>query len=362
VAFVALMGVALGRVAYVQGRDTDEAMELEFLVNAMGRDGPVRLNFEMVRATTPVGIRLRQVQQRMAELIALVHEAAQCVRMVAEHAAAGSSELLERTETTTSGLKDAATCLDQISVILQHSTEASEEAKALSASATDMADDGRRLVTDVVSAMQEIEASSRKIGDIIGVIDGIAFQTNILALNAAVEAARAGEQGRGFAVVASEVRSLAQRSAAAAREIKGLIAGSREVVERGAGLVSGAGERMQELVRTVGTVGNLFNSITADANDHANGLKMVTESVDVLGRSTQDNQKLARRTGTTAQVLQEQVARMNEVLQAFKIGSVQVSAAEELVRKLADAEVQDEASYERANAASAAEAPTVEFF
>jgi methyl-accepting chemotaxis protein len=361
VGFVAVMGATLSRVAWRQAREAEEARELEFLVNAMGRDGSIRLQLDVVRVSTPAAQRLRHVQQRMAEALGLVREAAQSVRLVSEHAAAGSTELMARTQATAGGLKDAATSLAQISVILHNSTEASVEAQGLSASATAMADEGGRMVADVVKAMQQIEGSSRRIGDIVGVIDGIAFQTNILALNAAVEAARAGEQGRGFAVVASEVRSLAQRSAAAAREIKGLIEDSRASVERGAGLVGGAGDRMQDLVQTVRHVGRLFDSITADASDHAQGLQMVTQSVDALGRTTEDNQALAERTGATAQVLQAQVQRLDQVLGVFSIGSAAAGEA-----SLAALALQLQAPAAAAGAqrgpAAAAAAPSVEFF
>jgi methyl-accepting chemotaxis protein len=342
IGFVAVMGVVLSYVAWRQGREAEESRELAFLVRAMGQDGPIRLRLDMVRSVTPAGQRLQLVQQRMAEAIGLVRDAAQSVRLASEHAAAGSAELMERTHTTAAGLKDAAMCLAQIGVIVSNSNQAADEAKGLSHQATTMADEGGRMVADVVESMQQIERSSKRIGDIVGVIDGIAFQTNILALNAAVEAARAGEQGRGFAVVAAEVRSLAQRSAAAAREIKGLIAASETTVAHGAGLVAGTGQRMQSLVQTVRHVGGLFDTITADASDHAQGLQMVTQSVDGLGTMTQDNTTLAERTGVTAQVLQQQVARLDEVLGGFNIGqapdsSVQQAALQALLSQAAAA-------------------------
>jgi len=364
VGLVAVMGVALSRVAWRQSREAEEARELEFLVNAMGRDGPIRLNLDVVRVATPAGLRLRQVQQRMAQAIGLVQVAARSVRLAAEHAAAGSVELNDRTRTTAAGLKDAATCLEQISVIVQNSNEASAEAKGLSHQATAMADEGGGMVADVVKSMQQIEGSSRRIGDIVGVIDGIAFQTNILALNAAVEAARAGEQGRGFAVVAAEVRSLAQRSAAAAREIKGLIAASQTTVAQGARLVGGTGERMQSLVQTVRHVGTLFDGITADASDHAQGLQMVTQSVDALGRMTQNNEALARRSGVTAQVLQDQVRRLDEVLGVFNIGDTAAldAALPDLAQLLADAEALADAETAGPSAAAGGKSTEIEFF
>ena len=320
IGFVAVMGVSMAHVAWRQGREAEEARELEFLVNAMGREGPIRLKLDLVRVNTPAGLRLRQMQQRMAEAIGQVRDATQSVRLVADHATANSAELMARTQATTYGLKEAANSLEQISLILGHSTEASAQAKTLAGSATDMANEGGRIAGDVVRAMQQIQASSGRIGDIVSVIDGIAFQTNILALNAAVEAARAGEQGRGFAVVAAEVRNLAQRSTAAAREIKGLIADSQDTVERGAALVGGTGERMQALADTVCRVGTLFDSITAASSDHAQGLQVVTDSVDALGCTTDSNQALAERGDVTARVLNAQVERLDEVLNVFQIG------------------------------------------
>jgi len=375
--FIAAMGLALSRIAWRQARDADEARELAFLVNAMGRDGPIRLNLDVVRVRTPAGLRLRQAQQRMAEAIGLVRQAERSVRAAADLAAHGSVELDDRTQTTAAGLRDAAMCLEQIGVIVRNSNEAADEAKQLSQQASDMADEGGRMVADVVHAMQAIATASRRIGDIVGVIDGIAFQTNLLALNAAVEAARAGEQGRGFAVVAGEVRGLAQRSAAAAREIRGLIAASHERVAEGAQLVDGTGERMRALVEAVRRVGTLFEAINADATDHAEGLRMVTGSVDELGRVTQHNQLLARRGGVTAQVLQEQLQRLDTVLDTFRIGGPPAGQADtdplpELAKRLAEAEAETRASLAAAATArppaatgQAAPAPAgggVEFF
>jgi methyl-accepting chemotaxis protein len=372
VIFVAVMGLTLARVAWSQARDASEARELEFLVKAMGLEGPIRLQLDVVRVSSTAAKRLRQVQQRMAQVIAQLREAAQSVRQAAERSAVDGGELMERTQTTAAGLKDAAMCLEQISVIVQGSNDAASQAKGLSHQATTMADEGGRMVADVVRSMQEIEVSSRRISDIVGVIDGIAFQTNILALNAAVEAARAGEQGRGFAVVAAEVRSLAQRSASAAREIKTLVAASQATVERGVSLVGGTGERMEGLVDTVRQVGKLFDDITADASNHAQGLQMVTQSVDSLGDMTQSNQALAERSAETAQALQAQLARLDEVLGVFKIGHLPAASATVAVSAPRAAPVPPAASAARsagsapssrqARAAGPARASEVEYF
>ena len=322
--FVVVQCVLLMRVAHSQRRERDEARELELLVKAMGLNGPIRLNLDVMRAVTPAGQRLRQVQRRMADAMREVREAGERIDAAARDVAQGNQDLLSRTEATASGLRDSAMCLEQIGIIVDHSNETSGEARALSETVSAVAERGGRMVSDVTRNMEDIQTASRRIADITGVIDGIAFQTNILALNAAVEAARAGEQGRGFAVVAGEVRNLAQRSAGAAREIKELVGSSTLTIEQGTQLVAGAGQTMSELVDAVRRVGTLFETITADTTDHREGLKSVSSSMDELGRLTGQNVDLSERTGQSVQDMQAQVERLGEVLAAFKIGDAQV--------------------------------------
>jgi len=319
-AFVVAQGGVLSAVAMRMQAESLVARELEFLVNAMGREGRIRLNLDVVRAETPLGQRLHHVQARMAEAIRAVQDASRQVDAAAQDVAEGSGALMSLTESTASGLKDSAMCLQQIGVIVQHSTEASGEARAMSVTAAGMADQGDQMVTGVVATMKEIEAASRRITDIIGVIDGIAFQTNILALNAAVEAARAGEQGRGFAVVASEVRSLAQRSATAAKEIKSLIGISSTTIETGTRLVGGAGKTMNQLVSSVRRVGELFESVTADTAEQMQGLQTVSASITELSGATEQNVGVAERASAAAAAMREQSARLAEVLNAFNLG------------------------------------------
>ncbi len=319
-AFVVVQASVLSAVAVVQNHEARSARELEFLVKTMGRDGKVLLNLDVIRAETPIGQRLQHVQQRMVTALRTVHAAAAEVDAAAKRVAGGSNALMTRTDATASGLRDAAMCLDQINVIVKHSTEASNEAKVMSDTAAGIADQGGRLVGDVVRTMKDIEASSNRISDIIAVIDGIAFQTNILALNAAVEAARAGEQGRGFAVVASEVRSLASRSAAAAKEIKGLIGASASTVESGTRQVGEAGQTMNELVGSVRRVGALFDAVTADTSDHMQSLNMVSQSMTELGEITRQNVSLAEETDSAAAALQALATNLTEVLNSFAFG------------------------------------------
>jgi methyl-accepting chemotaxis protein len=203
---------------------------------------------------------------------------------------------------------------------VQQSADAAREANQLAASAATVAERGGTVVAHVVSTMDEIQGASRRIADIIGTIDGIAFQTNILALNAAVEAARAGEQGRGFAVVASEVRSLAQRSASAAREIKSLIAASVEKIDSGSALVADAGQTMQEIVGSVRRVTAVIGAITATAGAQSQGIGEVNGAVAQLDRMTQQNASLVQQSAAAAESLKDQAQRLAEVVGRFELG------------------------------------------
>jgi methyl-accepting chemotaxis protein len=192
-------------------------------------------------------------------------------------------------------------------------------ARGLAGQATQFAQHGGKIVSEVVSTMQEINTRSHRIGDIIGTIDGIAFQTNILALNAAVEAARAGEQGRGFAVVASEVRSLAQRSALAAREIKALIGASVERVEAGVQQVGEAGSTMQDIVASVDRVSGIIGEISVAATQQSSGIGLVNGSVNDLDRMTQQNSSMVQESAAAAESLRQQAERLNELVAAFRL-------------------------------------------
>src|SRR5262249_29650469 len=232
--------------------------------------------------------------------------------------AAGNHDLSSRTEQTASNLQETAASMEELTGTVTHTADSARKANELASSATAAAARGGEVVGQGVSAMEEINASSRRIGDITGVIDGIAFQTNILALNAAVEAARAGEQGRGFAVVASEVRSLAQRSANAAREIKQLIAESVERVESGTRLVGEAGTSMSDIVTSVQHVSAIINEITHAAGEQSSGIGQVNVAVSELDRMTQQNAALVEESAAAAESLKEQARRLAEVVQVFR--------------------------------------------
>jgi len=304
-----------------------ERFEMAFLVRAMGQDGPIRLNMEAVRAESVIGQRVKQLQERMSHLLRQVHISTAGLTQASEVLNAGSAELMDRTERSATGLRDAAMCLEQITVIVQSSAQAAQAARALSTTASEQAEQGHATFTEVVAKMQEIDQAARRITEIISVIDGIAFQTNILALNAAVEAARAGEHGRGFAVVAAEVRRLAQGAAGAAKDIKQLIEHALETVACGRSLVDEAGQRIHATVQAVQEVGGVFATLSADTNEHADGIEAVTRSVKELDEETRHNVDVADRTGALAWALKAHAEGLAEVLECFKLGPAMPSPA-----------------------------------
>ncbi|HSV53510.1 MAG TPA: methyl-accepting chemotaxis protein, partial [Burkholderiaceae bacterium] len=232
----------------------------------------------------------------------------------------GNTDLSHRTEQTAANLQTTASSMEQLTGTVQQTSNSAHTANQLASSATEVASRGGKVVSEVVSTMDDINASSKKISDIIGVIDGIAFQTNILALNAAVEAARAGEQGRGFAVVASEVRSLAGRSAAAAKEIKELISASVDKVEGGTRLVAQAGQTMTEIVGSVQRVSDIIGEIRAATSEQSQGIAQVNTAVAQLDQMTQQNSALVEQSAAAADSLKDQAVRLAEAVQVFKLG------------------------------------------
>jgi methyl-accepting chemotaxis protein len=264
---------------------------------------------------------LATMNDSLGHMVAEVRMSTDSIATASAEIAQGNNDLAHRTEQTSSNLQATASSMDALTATVQHSTDNSRQASALAASASTVAQRGGSVVTQVVATMQEIDASSKKIADIIGVIDGIAFQTNILALNAAVEAARAGEQGRGFAVVASEVRSLAQRSAEAAKEIKGLIDTSVGKVESGTRLVTDAGATMDEIVQSVRRVADVIGEITAAATEQSSGIAGVNQAIGDLDQMTQQNAALVEESAAAAESLREQADRMKEAVSVFRVSS-----------------------------------------
>ncbi len=259
------------------------------------------------------------MNESLSRMVSQVRLSTDSIATASAEIAQGNNDLAQRTEQTSSNLQSTASSMGALTTTVQHSADNSRQAAELAGSASVVAQRGGTVVREVVSTMQEIDASSKKIADIISVIDGIAFQTNILALNAAVEAARAGEQGRGFAVVASEVRSLAGRSAEAAREIKALITTSVDKVESGTRLVSDAGKTMDDIVQSVRRVADVINEITAAANEQSAGIAGVNQAIGTLDQMTQQNAALVEESAAAAESLREQADRMKQAVAVFKV-------------------------------------------
>ena len=263
---------------------------------------------------------LGSMQGRLHDLVDGVRRSADSISTASAEIAAGTQDLSQRTEQTASSLQSTASSMTQFNGTVVQSSDAARQASQLATSAADVAQRGGTLVSQVVQTMGEISASSHRITDIIGTIDGIAFQTNILALNAAVEAARAGEQGRGFAVVASEVRSLAQRSATAAKEIKQLIAASAEKVDGGTRLVGDAGQTMSDIVSSVQRVSDIIGEIASASGEQSQGIGRMSNSIQELDQMTQQNSALVEESAAAAESLKDQAAKLVEEVSYFKLG------------------------------------------
>jgi len=298
--------VPLDAAIAVAGRISTGNLSDEWAVE--GKDEPAQLL-----------LALQAMQHELRVLVERVRTSADQIRHASAEVATGNQDLSTRTEHTAANLQEAASSMTQITQAVRDSDKAAGQANELAASATQVARRGGEVVGNMVSTMDEIQTRSRKIADIIGVIDSIAFQTNILALNAAVEAARAGEQGRGFAVVASEVRSLAHRSAGAAKEIKTLIESSVETVHAGSQLVQGAGVAMQEIVASVQKVSDIIGHITSSSGDQAERIGHIDGTVKALDQMTQQNAALVEQSAAAAGSLREQAELLARTVGAFRI-------------------------------------------
>ena len=262
---------------------------------------------------------LQRLSSVLRAMLGDIRHGAQNMALASSEIATGNQDLSQRTEQTASNLQRTASSMEELTSNVRQSAEAARQANQLAATAAEVAARGGAVVGQVVTTMDEINHSSKKISDIIGVIDGIAFQTNILALNAAVEAARAGEQGRGFAVVASEVRALAGRSAEAAKEIKDLISASVEKVNSGSRLVQDAGSTMEEIVNSVRRVSDIIGEITAASSEQSSGIGEVNSAINVLDQMTQQNAALVEQSAAAAGSLKEQAHKLEQAVQAFRL-------------------------------------------
>ncbi|HEY0268691.1 MAG TPA: methyl-accepting chemotaxis protein, partial [Methyloradius sp.] len=262
----------------------------------------------------------------MAEIITMVKDSGETINTAANEISAGNNDLSQRTEQQASSLEETAASMEELASTVKQNSENAKQANQLAAKASEVAVKGGNVVGEVVVTMSDINSSSRKIEDIISVIDGIAFQTNILALNAAVEAARAGEDGRGFAVVAGEVRNLAQRSAAAAKEIKQLISESVEKVQGGTRLVEEAGKTMEDIVNSVKRVTDIMAEIAAASVEQSTGINQVNNAVTQMDEVTQQNSALVEQAAAASESLVEQAANLMESVSRFKLHGHQVSS------------------------------------
>nr|WP_315237259.1 methyl-accepting chemotaxis protein [uncultured Albidiferax sp.] len=318
---LALLVLCVLAGAYWLIRSIQQPLEQANSAAALIAEGDLSMQLESARKDE-FGDLLRSLSTMSSSLGRMVHqvrESTDSIATASAEIASGNNDLAARTEQTASNLQQTAASMDNLTQTVRQSADNAHQASTLAASASSVAQKGGDVVKQVVVTMEEINASSTKISDIIGVIDGIAFQTNILALNAAVEAARAGEQGRGFAVVASEVRSLAQRSAQAAKEIKGLIGTSVEKVESGARLVAEAGTTMTDIMQSVKRVTDIVGEISAAATEQSSGIGEINRAVVNLDQMTQQNSALVEESAAAASSMREQATQLAAAVSVFKV-------------------------------------------
>ncbi len=287
-------------------------------VDVQGRDEPA----ELLAA-------LRDMNEGLGQMVTRIRTGAETIAVGAGQVAAGNQQLSSRTEEHASSLEETASTLEEFTTTVRQNAEHAKQASSLAGTASATAQKGGEVVSRVVTTMQEVTTSSKKIADIIGVIDGISFQTNILALNAAVEAARAGEQGRGFAVVASEVRSLAQRSAASAKEIRGLIENSVGRVEAGAKLVADAGKTMDELVASVRKVAEIMTEIASASHEQSSGIEQINKAITQMDTVVQMNASLVEEATAAATSMADQATGLAHAVAQFRVDDRDIDLAVE---------------------------------
>ena len=271
---------------------------------------------------------MKIMRDSLVQIVNQVRGSTDVIVTASSEIANGNLELSSRTEQQASSLQQTASSMEELTATVRHNADNARQANQLATAASNIAAKGGSVVSQVVNTMDSIHESSKKMADIIGVIDGIAFQTNILALNAAVEAARAGEQGRGFAVVATEVRSLAQRSASAAREIKALIEDSTDKVGAGTKLVADAGKTMDEVVISIRRVNDIMGEISSSSQEQSDGIEQINQAVSQMDNVTQQNAALVEEASASALTLQDQAQTLMNAVNVFRMdGVVSVSAS-----------------------------------
>ena len=298
------------------GGEPEYAREIAAAVAA----GDLSMQIEMDNDdSTSLLAALKEMQDRLQQMVSEIKTSAETIKVASAEIASGNSDLSSRTESQASSLEETASSMEALTDTVKQNADNARQANQMVESASGVAVKGGEVVSQVVATMTDINQSSKKIVDIISVIDGIAFQTNILALNAAVEAARAGEQGRGFAVVASEVRNLAQRSAAAAKEIKTLIGDSVDKVHAGSQLVDQAGQTMDEIVASVKRVSDIMTEITAASQEQSAGIQEISQAIGQMDEMTQQNSALVEQAAAAAESLEEQADMLTKSLDVFKL-------------------------------------------
>jgi methyl-accepting chemotaxis protein len=322
-------------LAVLLHRDALQSAELTMSVSALtsGDNGSIDLRMENRPAKSVSGVTLQGAVQRMHGAMLGVQQGIDIIAVASRQIAAGNMDLSSRTEQQASSLEETASSMEELTSTVKQNGDNARQANQLAISASDVAVKGGAVVSQVIDTMGSINESARKIVDIISVIDGIAFQTNILALNAAVEAARAGEQGRGFAVVASEVRNLAQRSAAAAKEIKVLIGDSVEKVEVGSKLVSQAGTAMDEIVASVKRVTDIMGEITSAGREQEAGIQQINQAITEMDTVTQQNAALVEEAAAATAALQDQAGSLEQVVSVFKLDGMQTIAVAPIAKQ-----------------------------
>ncbi|SNS48014.1 methyl-accepting chemotaxis protein-1, serine sensor receptor [Noviherbaspirillum humi] len=326
VAFIALLGIGLALgvavgVSLITGISRSLNQAVQFAERVAAGDLSHRVEVRSRDEAGQLLLAMTRMNDELAKVVGEVREGTDTIATASSEISNGNQDLSSRTEQQASSLQQTASSMEELASTIRQNTDNARQANQLAVSASDMAGQGGAVVSEVVQTMGSIKESSRRIVDIIGVIDGIAFQTNILALNAAVEAARAGEQGRGFAVVAAEVRSLAQRSAAAAKEIKELINDSVARVDTGAQLVGKAGSTMDDVVNSVRRVADIMAELLAASQEQSNGIEQVNQAISQMDQVTQQNAALVEEAAAASEAMRSEAARLAATVGTFRLNA-----------------------------------------